>query len=205
MPSPAESTPGATTAAQLEAARCPELPTNLFIGGVWREASDRRNAGSDRGRSGDRARARRPWPTATVVPTQRSTGSRRRRRCTVCGVGVSVRRANRRRDPCARTLPGHAIGQKLERIARLITLENVQGSARYSRAEAAYAPPSSSAGMPRKRCAASARLSRAPSSGRAHPRPAQARRRRRARDAVEFPAAMGTRKIALRARGRLHR
>ncbi len=171
-------------AAQLEQHDVLNLPTNLFIGGVWREASDRRRFDV-------------VDPATERVLTSVADGTVADAVSAVDAAAAALpawaARAPRERAEILRKAFEVMIGQK-ERIARLITLENGKALPD-SRAEAAYA-----AEFFRWYAEEAVRnigqLSRAPSSG--------ARilvQHKPAGVAVlvtpwNFPAAMGTRKIA---------
>ncbi len=171
-------------AAQLEQHDVLNLPTNLFIGGVWRESSDRRRFDV-------------VDPATEHVLTSVADGTVADAVSAVDAAAAALpawaARAPRERAEILRKAFEVMIGQK-ERIARLITLENGKALPD-SRAEAAYA-----AEFFRWYAEEAVRnigqLSRAPSSG--------ARilvQHKPAGVAVlvtpwNFPAAMGTRKIA---------
>ena len=171
-------------AAQLEQQDVLNLPTNLFIGGVWRESSDRRRFDV-------------VDPATEHVLTSVADGTVADAASAVDAAATALpgwaARAPRERAEILRKAFEIMIGQK-ERIARLITLENGKALPD-SRAEAAYA-----AEFFRWYAEEAVRnigqLSRAPNSG--------ARilvQHKPAGVAVlvtpwNFPAAMGTRKIA---------
>jgi succinate-semialdehyde dehydrogenase/glutarate-semialdehyde dehydrogenase len=171
-------------AAQLEQHDVLNLPTNLFIGGVWRESSDRRRFDV-------------VDPATERVLTSVADGTVADAVSAVDAAAAALPawavRAPRERAEILRKAFEVMVGQK-ERIARLITLEN--GKLYRTREQKPPTPPSSSAGMPKKRSATSASCH-----GRRAPGARILVQHKPAGVAVlvtpwNFPAAMGTRKIA---------
>ena len=170
------------------------VPTDLWIGGKWRKASDNARfdvidpatetegrLGGERQRRGRQGRGRR----RAATPSTAGRRSKPRER------GEILRKAF------------ELIVRDAERFAKLITIENGKALSDFAR-RGALLPPSSSAGTPRRRVRNLGEIGMRAVVRRPHPGAAQAGRRRRAGDAVEFPGRDGDAQDRPGAGGRLH-